>query len=174
MVTRRVLASLVVLASTASVACSAAPRVEAHAPTTTADKVADLCAGVPESEWARPSFFEPGQIESVRPLLGEARVVKFAKSELRGAEIAIRTTPRESKHRVGRELRCHFAWHEAAGLASREAIEDPLFVGQPDVSFDQRAGQLLIRIAGRDRAEGEEILRRAQILAAPAASAARD
>jgi hypothetical protein len=135
------------------------------------DEVAELCAGVPQAERERPYFLQPGGIETVRELTGEQRFTKFGGAELRGAEIAVRPATQETRHRVARVLRCHVAWHDAMLFAN--TFDDPLRVGHPDISFDETDRGLVIRIAGHDREQGEEILRRAEALLAPT-TAARD
>jgi hypothetical protein len=135
------------------------------------DEVAELCAGVPEAERERPYFLQPRGIEAVRELTGEQHVSKFAGSELRGAEIAVRPTPGGTRHRLGRFLRCHIAWHDAMVLT--DGFEDPLRVGRPEISFYEAQPGLVIRIVGHDREQGAEILRRAEALLEPS-TAARD
>jgi hypothetical protein len=128
------------------------------------ERVAELCAGVPETERARPYFLQGRGIAGVHELTRGQRHVKFAKSELRGVEIALRADPEETRHRADRLLRCHLVWREAVSLAADTLFDDPLTVGTPDVSLDETEGGIVLRIEGRDRAEGEEILRRAEAL----------
>jgi hypothetical protein len=135
------------------------------------DEVADLCAGVPEPQRERPYFLRASGIETVRELTGEQRFAKFAKSEIRGAEIAVRPAPQETRQRVARMLRCHMAWQDTMLFSTNDGFEDPLRVGQPNISFDQTERGLVIRIAGHDKEQGEEILRRAEALLAPTATA---
>jgi hypothetical protein len=160
-----------VLTLVAASACSSSPRAIAAPQSAMSDEVADLCAGVPEAQRERPYFLRPSGIETVRELTGEQRMAKFAKSELRGAEIAVRAAPEETRQRVARVLRCHLAWQDTMLFSVNEGFEDPLRVGQPDISFDQTDRGLVIRIAGHDQAQGEEILRRAEALLAPTATA---
>jgi hypothetical protein len=155
----------------ASAACGSSPRPVATPSPAVSDEVADLCAGVPEAQRERPYFLRASGIETVRELTGEQRLTKFAKSELRGAEIEVRTAPEETRQRVARVLRCHIAWQDTMIFSMRARFEDPLRVGQPDISVDQTERGLVLRIAGHDRAQGEEILRRAEALLTPAATA---
>jgi hypothetical protein len=67
-----------------------------------------------------------------------------------------------TRHTAARVLRCYLA--DPVGLAFREGFEDPLLVGVPLVSLDRTSDGLVLRIAGRDGAQGEEILRRAEQL----------
>jgi hypothetical protein len=139
------------------------------------DRVADLCAGISPSERERPFFLQQGSIESVRELTGETRSAKFGKVELRGAEIAFRHDAAVgTRNHTGRVLRCHLAWHDALGLVDSSDFEDPLAVGSPEISLDETEAGLVMRIAGRDRAEGEEILRRAEALVGQPSASARE
>jgi hypothetical protein len=138
------------------------------------DRVADLCAGVAPAERERPFFFQQASIESVHELTAEMRSAKFGKVELRGAEIALRPSPAGTRHHTARVLRCHLAWHDAVALVDSTAFEDPLAVGSPDISIDETEAGLVMRIAGHDRAEGEEILRRAEALVASPTASARE
>jgi hypothetical protein len=139
----------------------------------TSDQMADLCSGVPEAERQRPPFLQPSVIEGVRPFIGERRYIKFTEPELHGAEILVRAAPGVTKQWVARAIRCHVAWHDVGGLAARDGFEDPLIVGRPDLSFTETETGFVIRIAGHDKAEGEEILRRAQRLTEQPSTAAR-
>jgi hypothetical protein len=132
------------------------------APVATSDRAGDLCAGLSEVEQERPSFLRPEGIESIRPVTAERPDVKFAVPELRGAEIVLRPGTAVTKHWVVRVLRCHLADPVALALSGR--FEDPLVVGAPAVSLDDTSDRVVLRIAGRDGAEGEEILRRAEQL----------
>jgi hypothetical protein len=123
-----------------------------------------LCAGVPEAERERPYFFRQTGIDGIREFDGAQSHVKFARSEVRGAEIAIHTTPDVTRQRVARVLRCHIAWRDAVGFAVRQRFDDPLAVGRPKVSFDETEKGVVIRIAGHDEEQGAEILRRAEAL----------
>ena len=138
------------------------------------DRVADLCAGISPTERERPFFLQQGSIESVRELTGESPAAKFGKVELRGAEIAFRRNDVSTRHHTGRVLRCHLAWHDVLGLVDSSDFEDPLAVGSPDISIDETEAGLVLRIAGHDRAEGEEILRRAEALVAERSASARE
>jgi hypothetical protein len=133
------------------------------APGIGSDRAVELCAGLPPSEWDRPSFLQPGGIEAVRPVMGRS-FVKLAAPELRGAEILVRSNPARTKHWITRVLRCHLA--DPVALAFREGFEDPLTVGVPSVSVEQGEGGVTIQITGHDAAEGQEILRRAERLEA--------
>jgi hypothetical protein len=151
--------------------CASRVPVATSAPVRVSDEVAELCAGVPEAQRERPHFLQRDGIEAVRELTGDERATKFAGTELRGAEIAVRARPDETRHRLARVLRCHMAWHDEMMFTGD--FDDPLRVGQPEISFDETERGLVIRIAGHDRQQGEEILRRAQALLEPT-SAARD
>jgi hypothetical protein len=131
------------------------------------DRQAWLCADVPEAEREHPSFLGPSGIEGVRPAMGERRFIKTTVPELRGAELTIRATAVMTKQWVARLVRCHVAWHDAVGPRAPEALEEPFFVGAPDLSFSEAETGFVIRIRGSDKAEGEEILRRARRLALP-------
>jgi hypothetical protein len=143
-------------------------------PKATPDQVAAICSGIPEKEWQRPIFFQASDIEGIRPFMGERRYIKFTLPELRGADIFVRAGPGITKQWVARVIRCHVAWHDVYGPASQESFEDPLVVGRPDLSFMDNEIGFVIRIAGHDKAEGEEILRRAQMLRDQRSDAARD
>jgi hypothetical protein len=138
------------------------------------DRIADLCAGISPAERERPFFLQQESIEAVRELTGEAPSAKFGKVELRGAEIAFRRNAAGTRHQTGRVLRCHLAWHDVLGLVDSNAFEDPLAVGSPNISLDETEAGLVMRIAGHDRAEGEEILRRAEALVARPSASARE
>jgi hypothetical protein len=168
---RKLVVGIAAVTVSSACGCSAQRPAVATPASGVSDEVAELCAGVPEGERARPYFLQPGGIENVRELTGEQRVSKFAGSELRGAEIALRATPGGTRHRLGRYLRCHIAWHDAMVLT--DGFEDPLRVGQPEISFYEAERGLVIRIVGHDREQGAEILRRAEALLEPS-TAARD
>jgi hypothetical protein len=120
---------------------------------------------LPELEQERPSFLREDAIEAVRPIKAEGSILKSS-DELRGAEIVLRPQPTVTKHWVTRVLRCHLA--DPVGLAMREEFEDPLVVGRPSrVSLEETGDRIVLRIAGRDGPEGEEILRRAEQLRRP-------
>jgi hypothetical protein len=168
---RKLLIGITAVTVSSACGCSVQRPAVATPASGVSDEVAELCAGVPEAERERPYFLQPGGIETVRELTGEQRVSKFAGSELRGAEIALRATPGGTRHRLGRFLRCHIAWHDAMVLT--DGFEDPLRVGQPQISFYEAERGLVIRIVGHDREQGAEILRRAEALLEPS-TAARD
>jgi hypothetical protein len=128
----------------------------------TSDRAADLCAGLPEPEQEHPSFLREAWIEDVRPVVAERSPIKFRSPELRGAEIVLRPDPSVTKHWISRVLRCHLA--DPIGLAIRASFDDPLVVGTPTISLAQTSDRIVLRIAGRDGAQGEEILRRAERL----------
>ena len=125
------------------------------------DRAADLCAGVSGLEQARPYFLREDGIEAVRPVR-EASSAFRPSAEVRGAEIVLRPAPAVTRHWVARVLRCHLA--DPVALAMRDGLDDPLVVGAPAVSLDQRSDRIVLRIGGRDAALGEEILRRAEQL----------
>ncbi|MGD0674905.1 MAG: hypothetical protein ABSC94_05765 [Polyangiaceae bacterium] len=135
-----------------------------EAPAAKAPSAAELCANVPETEKARPSFLGAGEIEAVRPAMGERRLIKTTVTELRGAELVVRAEPGMTKQWIARLVRCHMAWQEAVGAEG----DDPFVTGRPSVSFDEEETNFIIRILGRDRHEGEDILARAQRFVAPA------
>lgn len=156
--------ALAALAS-ASLGCSAVAGTSAPAPRAAAlpasDRAADLCAGLPTPEQEHPSFLSEAWIEEVRPVVADDASMKF-RSELRGAEIVLRPHPTVTKHYVTRVLRCHLA--DPIGVAMNASFDDPLVVGTPEVSLAQASDRIVLRIAGRDDAQGEEILRRAERL----------
>ncbi len=163
-----------VLAGLATGALGCAPSVQPEHPRATPQAVAELCAGLPEAERERPSYLRPGGIAGVRPLMGEFHYIKFSEPELRGAEIAVAGGPGTTKQWIARVTRCHMAWADVSGGAAHEPYEDPLTAGQPEVSFAETETGFVVRIAGHTRAQGEEILRRAQLLAeSPRADDAR-
>jgi hypothetical protein len=172
MTLRRLTPSLVAAAlACTSLGCSAgagtppaspqSPALTASHALPTSDRAADLCAGLPEPEQEHPSFLREAWIEDVRPVVAERSQIKF-RSELRGAEIVLRPDPTVTRHWVTRVLRCHLA--DPIGLAMRASFDDPLVVGTPTVSLAQTSDRIVLRIAGRDGAQGEEILRRAERL----------
>lgn len=124
------------------------------------DRAADLCAGLSSLERERPSFLRQQGIEAVRPLEGGHSAAGTFASEVRGAEIYVRPSPDLTRTVVARALRCHLA--DPIALALREPFEDPLLVGSPRVSLESSASGIVIRIAGHDGIEGQEILRRAE------------
>jgi hypothetical protein len=124
------------------------------------DRAADLCAGLSSLDQQRPVFLRHEQIQSVRPLQGERSSARSLESEVRGAEIRVRATPALTRSVVVRALRCHLA--DPVALALSESFENPLLVGTPRVSLESSQDGLVIRIAGHDGVEGQEILRRAE------------
>jgi hypothetical protein len=113
----------------------------------------------------RPYFLRQGGIEEVRPFRGGRSTLELANDDLRGADIFVRPSPELTKATLARMLRCHLA--DPVRLAFHESFEDPLLVGTPRVSLVQSAEGFVIRIAGHDDAEGQEILRRAERLQEP-------
>lgn len=135
----------------------------AEARPATSNGAADQCAGLPAVEQERPSFLRAQGIEAVRPVVAERPATKFTDPELLGAEIVLRPDTTVTKFWVARVLRCHLADPVAVALSG--GFEDPLIVGTPAVSLDESSsGRVVLRIAGRSGAEGEEILRRAEQL----------
>lgn len=143
------------LASLALVGLGAACAPEPRAPVVS---VADLCANVPEAEQIRPSFFSAGEIEMVRPAMGERRSIKEWVREIRGAELVVRAEPGMTRQWLARLVRCHMAAEEPR----LRADDSPLVVDEPTVSFGEEETGFVIRIVGRNRQEGEDIFRRAQ------------
>jgi hypothetical protein len=93
--------------------------------------------------------------------MGEHRYIKFTEPELRGAEIWVRSFPGMTKQWLARVLRCHAATESA----STAIPSDPFVVGEsPDVLVLETDTGFVIRVAGHDKAEGLEILRRANLL----------
>jgi hypothetical protein len=68
---------------------------------------------------------------------------------------------------VARVVRCHIAWHEVVGPHTADALEDPFLVGTPEITFGEVETGFVVRIAGVDKTDGKEILRRALLLAGP-------
>jgi hypothetical protein len=154
----------VVLLLAASVACRSQPTQVGARPAAAADfssdRVSELCAGLSSPERERPSFLRRQAIEAVRPLeAGHSTAGLFANG-VRGAEIRVRPSPDLTRNVVVRSLRCHLA--DPIALALREPFEDPLLVGTPQVSLESSTDGIIIRIAGHDGVEGQEILRRAE------------
>jgi hypothetical protein len=125
------------------------------------EAAAQACVGVPESDRQRPPFLRSSGIEGVRAYMGERRYIKFSEPELRGAEIIVRATAGATKQWVARVVRCHVAYCTMFAPTAADLEDDPLLVGDPNVSFDETETGFVVRIAGHDRAEGKEILRRA-------------
>jgi hypothetical protein len=159
----------VVAAVTALVGVALIPAACARPPVhhaATPDEVASACAGVPDVERDHPSMLQPPELEGVRQSLGEQRYIKFTRQELRGAELLVRPTPGVSRQWIARVIRCHVAYHELPGTNAPQALDEPLFVDDAQVTFDETDTSFVIRIQGSNRAEGEEILARAQRLVA--------
>jgi hypothetical protein len=161
---RRALVFLgIALAATSGACASQTKSVAAYASAGadfSSDRAADLCAGLSSSERERPSFLRQQGIDVVRPLEGGHLAAGSLRDEVRGAEIHIRPSPDLTRNAVARSLRCHLA--DPIALALREPFEDPLLVGTPHVSLESSAEGVVIRIAGHDGVEGQEILRRAE------------
>lgn len=132
---------------------------------------AQLCANVPEAEQIHPSFLTAEEIEIVRPAMGERRLIKEWVPEIRGAELVVRAEPGMTKQWVARLVRCHMA----SQTNRLRDDESPFVVDEPMVSFAEEETGFVIRIVGRNRQEGEDILRRAQRFASnlPAAAAVK-
>jgi hypothetical protein len=129
------------------------------------EREARICLDVSEADRAHPPFLSVGGIEAVRPATGERRLVKTTVQELRGAELIIRANEGMTKQWVARVTRCHIAWHELVGARAPDVRDDPFLVGTPEISFDEDETSFIIRVRGNDKSEGEEILRRALLLA---------
>ncbi len=135
-----------------------------HGASVLPERVGELCAGIPAADRERPFFFRSAGVEGVRQIVGEQANAKFAREELRGVEIIVRGGPDVTRYKVTRVMRCHAAWSEALGADVAGSFEDPLSVGLPKVSFEDGQTGTVIRIEGHDRAQGEEILRRAEAM----------
>ena len=125
------------------------------------------CAGLNEDERAHPPFMSSLAADDVRPATGEKRLLKSYVQELRGAELIVRATPGMTKQWLARQVRCHLAWYDVVGPWGHETFDDPFLVGSPEITFDELETGFVIRIRGRDKAEGEDILRRAMRAAVP-------
>jgi hypothetical protein len=134
---------------------------------------AQACVDVPALERDQPSFLQPNQVEGVWPFLGERRLIKTWVKEVRGATVVVRATQGMTRQWVARVLRCHIAWRRVVDGGPGRRLDDPFDIAQADLSFDETETGFLIRIVGHDKAEGEEILRRAQRLAEPHPSESR-
>jgi hypothetical protein len=154
-----------------AVGCAAAGCASSSRDVAAPDQMADMCRGIPEMERQRPTFLQSSGIESVRPFMGEQHYIKFTLPQLRGADIFVRAGPGITKQWVARVLRCHVAWHDAVGLSNQDGFEDPSTVNRPDLSFIEAETGFVVRITGHDKAEGEEILRRARRLTEPSGAA---
>jgi hypothetical protein len=124
------------------------------------DRAADLCAGLSLLDRERPVFLRHERIQSVRALDAERSSARLLENEVRGAEILVRSDPALTRSVVARALVCHLT--DPVALALAEPFEDPLLVGTPRVSLESSQDGLVIRIAGHDGVQGEEILRRAE------------
>jgi hypothetical protein len=152
------------------VACESSPVRHPATP----DEVASLCAGIPDSERDHPSALQPPELEAVRSAMGERRLIKLTVPELRGAELLVRPNPGVSKQWLTRVVRCHVAYHDIAGPRLQESSPDPLVVDGSEITVDDTDTSFVIRIKGANKAEGQEILARAQRLVSstPSASSA--
>jgi hypothetical protein len=111
-------------------------------------------------------MLQPPELEGVRQSMGEQRYIKFTRQELRGAELLVRPSPGVSKQWIARVIRCHVAYHELPGTNASQALAEPLFVDDAQVTFDETETSFVIRIQGATTSQGEEILSRAQRLVA--------
>jgi hypothetical protein len=132
----------------------------------TPDEVASACAGVPDVERDHPSMLQPPELEGVRESMGEQRYIKFTRQELRGAELLVRPTPGVSRQWIARVIQCHVAYQDLPGAGVPEASADPFRVDEANITFGETDTSFVIRIQGANKAEGEEILARAQRLVA--------
>jgi hypothetical protein len=132
--------------------------------TTAAPFGAAACADIPEGERQRPTYYNATAIDAVVPFMGVHQFIKFTEPELRGADIVVHATAGLTKQWIARVLGCHLGYCSQAGADPGACAEDPLRVGSPTVSFDDTTTAFVIRIAGRNSDEGEEILRRARLL----------
>jgi hypothetical protein len=132
-----------------------APRAQPAVP------IEDLCQGITAAEADRPSFLTAATVSGIRPFMGQHQYIKFTEPELRGAEISVRSSPGMTKQWLARTLRCHAAREGASGTSPA----DPFVVGgSPDVVVLETDIGFVIRVAGHDKSEGLEILRRANLL----------
>lgn len=146
-------------------AASSCARSSGNHPSTSAAVASpEACADVPSAERAWPSYYQAGEIDEVRPFMGEYHYIKFSEPELRGAEIVLRARAGVTKQWVARVVGCHLAYAGPFGADAAHHPDDPLLVGSPTVSFEETPTAFVIRIAGHNRTEGEEILRRARQL----------
>ncbi len=152
------IASFAVGVSLAGAGCGAT----SSEPAVSADQMAYLCAGVADAEAQNPSFLASSSVNGVRPFMGERHYIKFTEPELRGADIDIRSTPGMTRQWLTRVLRCHVARRSVQG--PQDGVADPFVVGTPDLLVLETDTGFVVRVAGRDRADGVEILRRAKML----------
>ena len=138
-----------------------------------AEQVADLCANVGDDEARSPSFLATANVSGVRPFMGEHQYIKFTEPELRGADILLRSSPGLTRQWVSRVLHCHVARHGFAGTTAPDSVADPFVLEtRPDLVVLETQTGFVVRVAGHDRGEGVEILRRAKLLVyGPAAPA---
>jgi hypothetical protein len=129
------------------------------------------CADISLAERQRPTYYQANAIDAVVPFMGVHQVIKFTEPELRGADIVVRATAGLTKQWITRVVGCHLAYCSQPDAEAGACADDPLRVGSPTLSFDETPTAFVIRIAGRDSEEGEEILRRARLLVDPAVSA---
>jgi hypothetical protein len=94
-------------------------------------------------------------------------MIKSYVQELRGAELFVRPTPGISRQWIARVLQCHVAFHDIAGPSLAETSPDPLVVDEAKFTVDETETAFVIRIKGSNKAEGQEILARAQRLVSP-------
>jgi hypothetical protein len=131
------------------------------------DREESICVGLPEADRAHPPFLSWAALDGVRPVMGERRLVKSSVQEVRGAQLIVRATAGMTRQWLARQVRCHIAWHDVVGPRAPDGLDDPFMVGAPEISFDEAETGFIIRVQGTDKAEGEEILRRALRLVSP-------
>jgi hypothetical protein len=136
------------------------------------DKETTACSGVPEQVRDAGPFANQAILDRVIELTDPPTPPGHAiapGARLLGATIFVRMGPGVSKASLGRSIRCHLARHETLGDALHERLEDPLLVGHPQITIEDRELEFVVQvdITGDDEAEAREILRRARKLRAP-------
>ncbi len=126
------------------------------------DRAQQLCVNVSAADRAHPSMLSAGAVEGVRPSYVEHRLIKSSVPELRGAEFLVSPAAGLTRSWIAHVVRCHAAWLEVIGTRASDVRDDPFAVaGDLDITFDETDSAFVVRVRGRDKTEGEDILRRA-------------
>lgn len=127
------------------------------------------CAGIPEGDRDMSPFAHREDIRSVTPLQEEVKTGKAVSSRVSGAEVLFRAVPGLTAEWLQTVVQCHLARNAAIGheVSASEMPYCPLTVRGAQASVRSVGDGFIVAVRADDEAAAQEILHRAQSLAAP-------
>jgi hypothetical protein len=129
------------------------------------DAEARACTGLSERDRDMSPFVHREEIARVEPLFTGAASPKSA-AQTRGATIFFRAAPGLTAPWLQRVVDCHIARNAALGHDAREMPYCPLVPKDVTARVTERGAELAVEVSSSDPAVAQEIVRRAQALAA--------